>query len=184
MKALVCGMLFCLVAAVPAEAGADEVSGFEARFEQTRVLPGLNRPFLAEGRLRWERGGRLDWHTERPVEYRYRLAPDGLVEIMPGGARRELDAEEAPWILSLNRLLAALVGGDENVLDELFESEAHPEQGCLLRPRDRALADLIERIHVVGKPFPDYLRIEEADGAYMEIRLFERRILEQGRDEA
>jgi hypothetical protein len=178
-------LLVLTFAAPPVATAGDveetEVEGFEARFEQIRVIPGLSRPFEAEGRLRWRQGGRLDWHTEKPLEYSYHLDAERLSERMPDGSRRELDAGDAPWIISLNRLLAALVGGDRDLIAEMFDVEPH-EEGHMLRPRDEALADLIAGIHVIGEPFPEYLRIEETDGGFMEIRLDERRVLAADRD--
>jgi len=169
----VIGLLVLLLSAA-GQAVADPAA-FEARFQQERTTPGLERAFRSEGRVHWVAGEELRWVTETPFEHVYRLLPDRIVEIHPDGTEEVTRAEEASWVVSLNELLMALMGGDPEQLQALFRvTPLDAEEGTRrfrLSPRDEALAEQIDTIEVVQDRWPERIQIHETDGGRLDIRL-------------
>ncbi|WP_253450796.1 LolA family protein [Natronospira proteinivora] len=168
-------MLFVLLMGLVTPLAA-EPAAFEARFQQERTTPGLDRAFRSEGRVHWVAGEELRWETESPFEHVYRLLPDRIIEIHPEGEAEEIRAEDAPWVVSLNELLMALMSGDQEQLAALFDVQplaADDEDGMRfrLKPRDEALAEQIDAIEVVQGRWPEHIHIKEADGGHLDIRL-------------
>ncbi|MDQ2069987.1 LolA family protein [Natronospira bacteriovora] len=172
-------MSLCLL--TPSAAADTAPEGFEARFEQARTTPGLERPFRSEGRVSWVEGEGLEWRTESPFEYAYLLYLDRIVEEDADGHRREISRREAPWVVSLNELLIAVMSGDEQAMASLFQvrDRSVPDDGhgqvLSLVPRDEALAQQIPRLQLEKNGHIRRVVIEEADGGRLDIRLSEHR---------
>ena len=173
---------FCLALAFlcwAALAQAGEAVVFEAEFEQTRTTPGLERPFESSGTVRWTDEEYLEWQTKEPFEYRYVLTRESMLEELPDGERREIRAEDAPWVLSLNELLMAVVSGDKERMERRFDieqlgaDETDAELELLrLTPRDTALGEQIEVIEVRRADLvPRRIDLHETDGGHTHIRL-------------
>jgi len=174
MKWILFTVTFLLMAALPADSLHADEAEFHARFEQSRTTPGLDRAFESQGRVHWLAGAHLEWATETPFRHVYRLYSDRIIEIHDDGEREEIHAEDAPWVVSLNELMMALVGGDREALEKRFEIEWLEENETArfrLIPRDDALAEQIEAMEVTQKTWPERILIREADGGELDIRL-------------
>jgi hypothetical protein len=175
MNRALAGLLLLCVFTVPLWVDAEESTGFEARFVQERTTPGLERSFRSEGRLIWVAGERLEWRTEQPFEYAYILYPDRIVEREPDGHEREVRSEDAPWVVSLNELLVAVMSGDESAMSDLFSIDSREalDEGerLVLIPRDAMLAEQIPEIRVDKDERIRRVLIEENDGGVLDIRL-------------
>lgn len=169
-------MLFAVIVCLFAGPLAAE-EGFSARFEQTRHTPGLERPFESEGRLIWVPDERLEWRTESPFRYQYILLEDRIIERMPGEGETVIELDQAPWLVSLNELLTAVISGDEQAISERFsvtEAAEQPDSGMrrlVLVPDDPRLAERIPEIVVDRGEYPRRIVIHEAGGGRLEIRL-------------
>lgn len=179
-RSLACLLLLCsLIGPVFGGTNGDTESppGFEARFIQERTTPGLERAFRSEGQLIWVAGERLEWRTEEPFEYAYILYPDRIVEREPDGHEREVRSEDAPWVVSLNELLVAVMSGDESAMTELFtlrSRESLNDDGLerlVLEPRDGMLAEQIPMIRVEKDARLRRVIIDEKEGGRLDIRL-------------
>jgi len=152
-----------------------EPAGFEATFEQKRTTPGLERAFKTGGRVIWQEDERLEWRTETPFEYSYILYPDRIVEKGEDGEEKTIRAEDAPWIVSLNELLLAVMSGDEAGLAELFSVDEQSQKDGLthlvLIPTDDALAQQIPQIELYKDERPRRIIIKEADQGQIDISL-------------
>lgn len=157
--------------------GAADSEGFQARFEQERTTPGLDRPFRSEGRLIWVPDERLEWRTESPFEYRYILLPDRIIESTPEDGEQTISLDEAPWLVSLNDLLTAVISGDEAAIAERFsvrEADEQPDNDLrrlVLVPEDARMKERIPEIRVDRDEYPRRIVIHESGGGRLEIRL-------------
>lgn len=147
---------------------------FTAPFVQTRTLAALQHPLVLKGNVRIERDGGLRWEINEPYRYRFSANENVFTEVTPDGKERRLDPEKAPWLAGMQKLFAALLGGNADVLHEWFDMEsgqALPEgRQVSLVPANDAVAQAITSMTVV---YGDHLRaisIHEAAGGTMSIR--------------
>lgn len=154
-------ILLCL-AAGPAPAAA-AASSYAARFTETRTLPGMSRPLVLHGEIRFTPGKHLLWAVNKPYTYRFEIAGDKISETLPDGSRQGKPLAKTPWAEALFKLFSALFGGDPGALARYFEVSPNAD-GLVLVPRSATLAKWVTRIVTVGKPLPHTLTIHESDG--------------------
>jgi Outer membrane lipoprotein carrier protein LolA-like len=163
-----------LVAWAPTAALAGEPAPrYSARFVQTRTLPALSRPFVTRGSVAVEADGSVEWRISEPLVVSYRIDAGGMTELRADGVERRIDASRAPWLGIIGDAMRALLDLDRGPLAERFEIVERNAAGLTeleLRPRDAQLARGLERILVRGSGrHPDWVRIEQAAGARIEV---------------
>ncbi|WP_162617957.1 LolA family protein [Salinicola halophilus] len=138
------------------------------RFEQQRELADLDATMTSRGHFRFERGERVVWQLEQPVEERITLTPEAIVSesgdrAPPGGeqvARLFLELLEGNWASLESRFAIALVGSAE-------------DWQVTLTPKAEALARRIREIHLSGGESVDTLEMHAPNGDQLRVRLFD-----------
>lgn len=163
MRRLLCVVpcaALCLVGALASAAGA---SSYDAQFSETRTLPGMSRPLVLHGEIRFTPGKHLLWAVNKPYTYRFEIAGDKITETLPDGTRQTKPLAKTPWAEALFKLFSALFGGDSDALARYFEVSPGAD-GLVLVPRSATLAKWVTRIVTVGKPLPHTVTIHGSDG--------------------
>ncbi|WP_157956831.1 LolA family protein [Salinicola aestuarinus] len=138
------------------------------RFEQQRELADLDATMTSRGHFRFERGERVVWQLEQPVEERITLTPEAIVNASgdrapPGGeqvARLFLELLEGDWASLESRFAIALDGSAE-------------AWQVTLTPKAEALARRIREIHLSGGESVDTLEMHAPNGDRLRVRLFD-----------
>lgn len=159
LRAGLCALL-CLAGVSAPAAGA---SSYAAQFTETRTLPGMSRPLVLRGEIRFTPGKHLLWAVNKPYSYRFEIAGNEITETLPDGSRQSKPLAKTPWAEALFKLFSALFGGDPGALGRYFEVSPSTD-GLVLVPRSATLAKWVTRIVTVGKPLPHTVTIHESDG--------------------
>lgn len=176
-------------------AAFDEMSGFEARFEEEKTLSLLRVPLRSEGRLYFSKSpgasGRLLRRVDSPRPQEI-LISEREIRIREAGREEVIDLAARKEVRPLVESLLWLFSGDQAALEEAFEagferreavadrppSEADPSATSPWRltlvPRDPSLAMLIDRLVVYGTGFgADRIDVLESGGDRSSMRVFE-----------
>lgn len=142
------------------------------RFEQQRQLADLDSSLTSRGKFRFERGERVVWQLESPVEERIELTPEAIVNgsgdaAPPGGEQ-------------VAQLFLQLLEGDWQALESRFELALDGDRGAwqvALTPKEPALRERIENITLDGGRYIDHLDMHTPTGDRLEVRLFDQQPL-------
>ncbi|WP_162619802.1 LolA family protein [Salinicola acroporae] len=147
------------LAATPSLAGS---------FEQQRELADLDSSLSSQGTFLFERGKRVVWQLEKPVEERIELTPqaitDGSGENAPPGGEQ------------VAQLFLQLLEGDWQALESRFTLALSGDQDdwqVALTPREAALRERIAEITLRGSDTIDHLDMRTPDGDRLKVRLFD-----------
>ena len=169
----VCGVLF---AATPLWAAAPvaEIQSMLAkpkvlcgRFDQNKQLTGLKKPMLSNGRfcVVAERG--VLWRTLQPFPNTVRLTRDEIVQLQGDRVAMRLDAKQEPAVRTINSILFALLAGDLNQIERLFEVDGAIHENSwkvTLKARDPALARVMSAVSLEGAEHVKSIAISETSG--------------------
>ena len=137
-------------------------------FEQRRELADLDSSLTSRGTFIFERGKRVVWQLETPVEERIELTPeaitDGSGESAPPGGEQ------------VAQLFLQLLEGDWQALESRFTLALSGDQDAwqvALTPKEAALRERIAGITLQGDRTIDRLDMRTPDGDRLEVRLFD-----------
>jgi hypothetical protein len=137
------------------------------RFDQNKQLVGLKKPLISHGRfcVVVEKG--VLWRTLQPFASNLRLTRDEIVQFQGERVALRLDAKKEPMVRMINSVLFALLAGDLNQLEKLFEIDGRVDNGnwrVKLKARAPALAKAIGAIDLAGGAYVRQVIITESSG--------------------
>ena len=139
-----------------------------ADFVQSKAMAAFKKPLITRGELVFAPRHGVIWRIDQPLRLTYVLREDRLIEIDADGREQVKTAREQPAIAHVARLFRALLGGQTQALDELFDSRlsGDPEQSWTLNltPRATQTAQFVRHITLKGSRHLDEIRLEEASG--------------------
>ncbi|MEC9482822.1 MAG: outer membrane lipoprotein carrier protein LolA [Halomonas sp.] len=160
------------------QARLNRTDALAGRFEQQRHLADLDTRLTSRGHYRYERGERLVWVLETPIQDRLEFTPGSVEDLDAAhGERRGRDQVAA--------MLLGLLAGDWRALNERFEIElsgtAESWQVELV-PRSAALRERLTRIQLAGSHYLDRLTWQAANGDMLDVRFFDQHPPAEGED--
>lgn len=147
------------LAATPSLAGS---------FEQRRELADLDSSLKSQGSFTFERGRRVVWQLETPVQERIELTPEAITNASGDNA--------PPGGEQVAQLFLQLLEGDWQALESRFSlalSGDQDEWQVALTPKAAALRERIAEITLKGDRYIDHLDMRTPDGDRLEVRLFD-----------
>ncbi len=146
------------------------------RFDQTKLLSGLKKPLLSNGRFCVVPGKGVVWRTVKPFPATLRLTPDEIVNYQGDRVAMRLEAKQEPTVRMINSVLFALLAGDLTQLDPLFVVEGKVISGgwhVVLKAREASLEKAIGTISLDGSNFVTSIQMDDAGGDHTAIRFSE-----------
>lgn len=142
------------------------------RFDQRKQLVGLKKPVASNGRFCVVADKGVLWRTLEPFPNTVKITRDEIVQLSGGRIALRMDARQEPAVRMINSVLFALLGGDFEPLEKIFEIDgAVQDKGwsVKLKPRDAGLAKAISAISLDGGVYVRSIVIGEAGGDRTEI---------------
>ena len=122
-------------------------------FEETKEIAALTTPLVRRGTLRYVRPDRLEMAVDQPRFERLTIAGERLaIETRKG--KQQVDLSTLPVVAAWIESLRATLSGDLAGLERYFEWQLQGERSnwkLELRPRERRLADVVDRIDIGGR---------------------------------
>jgi outer membrane lipoprotein carrier protein LolA len=142
------------------------------RFEQSKRLVGLKKPVNSSGRFCVVADKGVLWRTLQPFPNTLKLTRDEIIQLRGERVASKLDAKHEPMVRMINGVLFALLGGDLQELEKLFEVEgvAHDNSWSVtLKAREPGLAKVIGGMALEGGVYVKNIKIDEAGGDRTQI---------------
>ena len=125
----------------------------EARFDETRLVSGIDGPLFSSGTLSFTAPDAFARHTLRPREES--MAVQGnVMTLKRGGRSRQMTLDAVPELSTLVEAMRGTLTGDAGTLQKHFTTAvAGNAQGWKLTlvPRDRALAAQVREVAIEGQ---------------------------------
>jgi hypothetical protein len=137
------------------------------RFDQTKQLVGLKKPVKSSGRFCVVAEKGVLWRSERPFANTIKLTRDEIIQLQGERVTMRLDAKKEPTVRVINSVLFALLAGDLDQLEKLFDIDGevdHQSWRVTLKARAPALARAIGAITLDGAEYVKNIDIDEASG--------------------
>jgi outer membrane lipoprotein carrier protein LolA len=137
------------------------------RFDQTKQLVGLKKPVKSTGRFCVVAEKGVLWRSERPFANTIKLTRDEIIQLQGERVTMRLDAKKEPTVRVINSVLFALLAGDLDQLEKLFDIDGevnHQSWRVTLKARAPALARAIGAITLDGAEYVKNIGIDEASG--------------------
>jgi len=137
------------------------------RFDQTKQLVGLKKPVKSSGRFCIVADKGVLWRSERPFANTIKLTRDEIVQLQGERVAMRLETKKEPTVRMINSVLFALLAGDLDQLEKLFEIDGdvnHQSWHVTLKPRTPALARAIGAITLDGAEYVKNIAIDESSG--------------------
>lgn len=125
----------------------------EARFEETRLVSGLDGPLLSSGTLTFTAPDAFARHTLQP-RAESMTVQGSVITLKRGGRSRQMTLDAVPELSTLVEAMRGTLTGDAVALQKHFTTAvAGSAQGWKLTlvPRDRALAAQVREVAIEGQ---------------------------------
>lgn len=127
----------------------------EARssFVERKSVRVLDRPLISSGELRFDAPDRLEKRTLSPHPELLRLEGDTLT-LERGDRRLRLNLRANPEVAALVESIRGTLAGDREALERVYRLQLEGDESSwalTLRPRDAAMAALVQRIRIAGR---------------------------------
>lgn len=152
-----------------------QTQAIEGQFEQQRYLADLDTSLDSSGHFTYQRGERVVWVLEAPVEDRLVFTPDSASAL-----DESTDAHNDRRRDQVAALFLRLLGGDWQALAERFEialEGSAKDWRVDLTPISAALRERITGIELQGGRYLESLTLHAANDDVLEVRLFDQRPL-------
>lgn len=138
-------------------------------FTQEKTIQGFQHPLRSSGRFVVAQGKGIVWQVQQPFASVLRVTPDTLQSVQADGqVDFQLKAQQEPALRAINSMLFAVMAADVAVLPQHFDIQGslQGKDGWRLTlvPRDRMLAQWLQRIDLQGERFVREVRLQEAQG--------------------
>jgi len=142
------------------------------RFDQTKLLAGMKKPLLSNGRFCVVSGKGVVWRTLAPFPGVLRLTRDEIVNYSGDRVAMRLDAKQEPTVRIINSVLFSLLAGDFGQLDSLFSIDGSVTANSwhvALNAKQPGLAKAIGAISLDGGTYVQTIHMDEASGDHTTI---------------
>ncbi|BBO88844.1 outer membrane lipoprotein carrier protein LolA [Desulfosarcina ovata] len=164
-------------------AAAGSVASLQTEFTQTKHLPILARPLVSRGKLVYQTPGSLRWEYLSPIRS-ILFMHDGRVRRFTQDTRTHAFREESGAGLDAMQVVFEeisqwLAGRFED--NPMFDARLEPPHRIVLTPKQKAFAEVLQRIELVLDDRPGVIRqvvIVEGEDAYTELT-FSQTVLNQ-----
>lgn len=138
-------------------------------FTQEKTLKGFKQPLLSSGRFVVAQGKGMVWLVQQPFASTLRLSPQALQSLQADGSLAfEMQASQEPVVRTINSMLLAVMSADVALLHQHFHvtGSVQGSKGwqLTLTPRDKMLAQWIQKIEVHGQQFVQQVKLLEGQG--------------------
>lgn len=141
-------------------------------FVQLKTVTGLSRPLRSTGEVLVLPTQGVLYLLQKPLAARYGIGRDKLV-LEEAGQQKLLQANEAPWLRTLGRLLHSLLAGELTALEQDFQCQlSQTESGWQLRltPRGEPLALALTEVQLRGGNTVQQVIIRDRNGDQTELQ--------------
>jgi hypothetical protein len=142
------------------------------RFDQSKQLVGLKKPVNSNGRFCVVADKGVLWRTLQPFANTLKVTRDEIIQLSGERVAVRLDARQEPAVRMINSVLFALLAGDLEPLEKLFDIDGAAQDkswSVKLKPRDAGLSKVISGIALDGGAYVKSIVISEASGDRTEI---------------
>ncbi len=142
------------------------------RFDQSKQLVGLKKPVNSNGRFCVVADKGVLWRTLQPFANTLKVTRDEIIQLSGERVAVRLDARQEPAVRMINSVLFALLAGDLEPLEKLFDIDGAAQDkswSVKLKPRDPGLSKVISGIALDGGAYVKSIVISEASGDRTEI---------------
>jgi hypothetical protein len=142
------------------------------RFDQSKQLVGLKKPLSSNGRFCVVADKGVLWRTLQPFPNSLKLTRDEIIQLRGEQVALRLDAKQEPTVRMINSVLFALLAGDLEQLEKLFDVDGTAQDNgwsVTLKARDPGLAKAIGSIALNGGVYVKNIVISEASGDRTQI---------------
>lgn len=142
------------------------------RFDQSKQLVGLKKPVNSNGRFCVVADKGVLWRTLQPFPNTLKVTRDEIIQLSGERVGVRLDARQEPAVRMINSVLFALLAGDLEPLEKLFDIDGAAQDkswSVKLKPRDTGLSKVISGIALDGGAYVKSIVISEASGDRTEI---------------
>ena len=137
------------------------------RFDQRKQLAGLKKPLASNGRFCVVADKGVLWRTLQPFPNTVRLTRDEIVHMQGDRVTMRLDAKQEPAVRLINSVLFALLAGDLDQIEKLFEIDGYIHDNLwkvTLKAREPALAKALSNVVLDGGAYVKNITISETSG--------------------
>ena len=137
------------------------------RFDQSKQLVGLKKPLASNGRFCVVADKGVLWRTLQPFPNTVRLTRDEIVHMQENRVTMRLDAKQEPAVRLINSVLFALLAGDLDQIEKLFEIDGYIHDNLwkvTLKAREPALAKALSNVVLDGGAYVKNITISETSG--------------------
>jgi Outer membrane lipoprotein carrier protein LolA-like len=142
------------------------------RFDQSKQLVGLKKPVNSNGRFCVVADKGVLWRTLQPFANTLKVTRDEIIQLSGDRVAVRMDARQEPAVRMINSVLFALLAGDLEPLEKLFDIDGAAQDkswSVKLKPRDPGLSKVISGIALDGGAYVKSIVISEASGDRTEI---------------
>jgi hypothetical protein len=142
------------------------------RFDQQKQLVGLKKPVSSNGRFCVVADKGVLWRTLQPFPNTLKITRDEIIQLSGERVALRMDARQEPAVRMINSVLFALLGGDLEPLEKIFQIDGVVQEkswSVTLKPRDAGFGKVISTIALDGGVYVRRIVISETSGDRTEI---------------
>jgi len=137
------------------------------RFDQQKQLVGLKKPVSSNGRFCVVADKGVLWRTLQPFPNTLKITREEIVQLSGARVALRMDARQEPAVRMINSVLFALLGGDLEPLEKIFQIDGAVQENSwsvTLTPRDAGFGQVISAIALDGGVYVRSIVISQAGG--------------------
>jgi len=137
------------------------------RFDQQKQLVGLKKPVSSNGRFCVVADKGVLWRTLQPFPNTLKITREEIVQLSGERVALRMDARQEPAVRMINSVLFALLGGDLEPLEKIFQIDGAVQEkswSVKLTPRDAGFGQVISAIALDGGVYVRSIVISQAGG--------------------
>lgn len=148
-----------------------------AKFTQHKKIKALKRPLVSSGSFIVVRNHGVGWLVEKPIQTRFVMTPDALIQEDAMGKKQSLPVDRHPWARLIADAFLSIYSGNADAMDQHF-SIFYRESGSMwfigLKPRDKRLKQIFNHVLISGvNERLDQVIMDEAAGDVTTINFSE-----------
>lgn len=141
-------------------------------FVQLKTVKGLSRPLRSTGEVLVLPEQGVLYMLQKPLAARYGIGRDKML-LEEAGRQKLLQANEAPWLRTLGRLLHSMLAGELAALEQDFHCQLSPTATgwqLLLTPRREPLSLALAEVQLTGGDTVQQVIIRDRNGDQTELQ--------------
>lgn len=141
-------------------------------FVQLKTVKGLSRPLRSTGEVLVLPEQGVLYVLHKPLAARYGIGRDKML-LEEAGQQKLLQANEAPWLRTLGRLLHSMLAGELVALEQDFHCQLSPTATgwqLLLTPRREPLSLALTEVQLTGADTVQQVVIRDRNGDQTELQ--------------